>query len=61
MLHPLFQASEASDSEEEDFLKIFSTYFYDLNLGLSVWRGHFGPQGYHLNKFGRCQLDNATY
>ena len=34
MLHTLFQASEASGSGEEDFL-IFSTYFYDSNLGLS--------------------------
>ena len=34
MLHTLFQTSEASGSEGADFL-IFSTYFYDLNLGLS--------------------------
>ena len=32
MLHPRFQASKPSGSEEEDFL-IFSMYFYGLNLG----------------------------
>ena len=34
MLQTKFQTSEASGSEEEDFW-IFSTYFYDSNLGLS--------------------------
>ena len=34
MLQTKFQTSEARGSEEEDFL-IFSTYFYDSNLGLS--------------------------
>ena len=34
MLQTKFQTSEASGSEEEDF-RIFSTYFYDSNLGLS--------------------------
>ena len=33
MLHPEFQASEPSGSEEEDFLKFFYIYFYDLNQG----------------------------
>ena len=35
MLQTKFQTSEASGSEEEDFW-IFSTYFYDSNLGLSM-------------------------
>ena len=34
MIQTKFQTSEASGSEEEDF-RIFSTYFYDSNLGLS--------------------------
>ena len=34
MLHTSFQAYEAVVYEEEDFL-IFSTYFYESNLGLS--------------------------
>ena len=34
MLQTKFQTSEASGSEEEDF-RIFSTYFYDSDLGLS--------------------------
>ena len=34
MLQTKFQTSEASGSEEADFW-IFSTYFYDSNLGLS--------------------------
>ena len=57
MLQTKFQTSEASGSEEEDFW-IFSTYFYDSNLGLSG-RSHFVP--HHLNTFGRRPLDNATY
>ena len=48
MLHTEFQASEPSDSEEEDFL-ILSTYFYDSNLGLSG-AGVFGPQSHHLEE-----------
>ena len=33
MIHTEFQASKPSGSEEEDFFKYFSKYFYDLNLG----------------------------
>ena len=34
MLHTKIQASEPNGSQKEDFL-LFSTHFYDSNLGLS--------------------------
>ena len=60
MLHTQFQVSEASVSEEEDFL-IFSTYFYDSNPRTLCGRAILYPRTLHLNIFGRRPLDNATY
>ena len=56
MLHTKFQAPEQSSSEEEDF----EVYFI-FEPKTPPPQGHFGSQGYHLNKLGRSLLSNATY
>ena len=59
-LHTKFQASKTSGSKEEDFLNIFSMYFYSLNLGPLAW-GHLELWDLPLNKIGIGPLGNATY
>ena len=58
MLHTKFQAPKPSGSEEEDF----EVYFVFEPKTLPP-QGHFGPQGHHLNKFGKgppwqCYIPN---
>ena len=58
MLHNKFQASEPSDSEEEEF--DFSLNFYDSIPGHPE-AGPFWNLGNHLNKLGKGPLASATY
>ena len=60
MSHTKFQASEQIGSEEEDFFKYFSMYFYGLNLGALSW-SHLGPCDLDLNILGNRLPGNATY
>ena len=54
----LFQASEASGSEEEDF----EYFFYDSNLRFSGAGPFCTPWPLHLIKIWyKTPLDNATY
>ena len=55
MLHTKFQASEPSNSGEEDFKVHFI-----FELKTPQLQGHFEPQGHHLNELGRGLLGNAT-
>ena len=60
MLHIKFQTSKPSGSEEEDFFKYFSMYFYSLNLG-SPGKEPSWILGPHLNNIGKGLLGNASY
>ena len=60
MLHTTVPASKPSGSEEEVFfIKYFSMYFLDLNLGPLAW-DHLGPWDLHFNKLDKGPLGNAT-
>ena len=60
MLQTKFQASEASDSERENFLKLFSC-FSVVQAKDPQGKGGFGPKSHYLNKPCQGLLATATY
>ena len=41
--------------------KIVVVRFFFCRVYVALWRGHFWPEGYNLNTFGRDLLDNVSY
>ena len=59
MLHTKYQGSRPCGFRQEDFFMFLPIKAYVKPV--TQRRGHFWPQGYNLNKFGRGLLDNTTY
>ena len=59
MLHTKYQGSRPCGFRQEDFFIFFRIKAYVKPV--TPGRGHFWPQGYNFNNFGRGPLDDTTY